>query len=87
MTFRLCLAHCLSSENILSPSGGLAGKQNWPSLVTELLLTARITVMAHIERRYPVLDLHVDFAMKEQTVQLRGLLTEDGRREIIEERT
>lgn len=47
-------------------------------------LKARNAVLAHIEKKYPGLGLHLKFAEKEHTSKLDGLFRGDALREIME---
>lgn len=48
------------------------------------LLEAPSAILAHMEEKYLVPGLHVDFVKKEQTAQLDGSFTRDGLRGMIE---
>lgn len=50
-----------------------------------MLLKACNALLSHIEDRYLVPSLHLDLSQKEQTVQLNGMLIEDGLRGVMEE--
>lgn len=49
------------------------------------LLTACSGILAHVEEKYAVLSLHVDFVKKNQTAQLSGVFKECGLRGTVEE--
>lgn len=69
------LAHCISSDEIYSHRKDPSGQQKRLSVVLLLLLKACSGVLAPIEEIHPVSGLRVDFAEREQTVQLNGPLT------------
>lgn len=77
---KLYIVHLRSIDEIYSHPGGSARKWDRLSLVKLLLLEAFSAIWAHIEDRYLILGLHVDFAEENQTAQLTGLLPGDGLR-------
>lgn len=65
---KLYLVHCLS-DVIYSHPADSAGKRKSSSSVRLRLLEACNAILTHITEKYPVLDLYVNFAKKEQAAQ------------------
>lgn len=76
-----------SSYQTCSHSRGPAGKCRRLSLVILPLFKVCNATLAHNEKKYPDPGLYVDFAGKEKTAQLNNLLTEDGLRGMMVEKT
>lgn len=61
---KTCLVQYLSFDEVRRLPGGPPGEQKWLTSVRLLLLRGDGGVMAHIEKKYSVHDLHVYFAKK-----------------------
>lgn len=83
---KLFLVQSLSFDEIYSYSGGSAGKWKRLSLVRLPLLKACSARLPDIEKKSSVPDLEVNFAKKEQTAQIDGLLTRAALRGAMEGR-
>lgn len=73
----------MSYDDVYSHRLGPAEKRKkWRSPKTSLPKASSETV-AHIEQKYALLRLHVTYAKKQETAQLKGLFTGDGSRGIL----
>lgn len=82
----MCLFQYLLSDSVHSHRAGRAEKRKRLSSVRLMLLKRRDAVFARIEENYPVPGLCMDFATKEQTAKLIGLLTREGKRRKLEKK-
>lgn len=81
---KTCLVQYLSSDEIYSHPCGPNGKRKRLSSVRMALLRACNAILAHVEEKYALPGLHVDFAKTGKTTQLNGLFTADGLRGMLE---
>lgn len=73
-------------DEIHSHPWGPAGKKERLTSVRMTLLKGCNATLADTEKKHPTRSLHADFPEKEQTAQLRSLLTEDRLREMMKGR-
>lgn len=80
------MIQCLSPDEIFSHWKGPPRKQEMLGSMKLQLLKVCNDILPHIEEKYPVFRLYVDFAEKEQSAKLSGLLTREKLRGMMEQR-
>lgn len=77
------LPQYLSSENVYSQPAGPSGEQTRLSLLEKLPLGACSGILAHIEEKCALSELHVNFARREKKPKPDVLFAGNGVREIL----